>query len=84
MKYSRGDEVIPASAKHGHGVDDGKEILLELLVGSSYYSKVHKDLNEAPEEVVYFNTENPRENEPSSKLLGRASSVGLLTYLYLR
>lgn len=38
--FACGVEVIPASAKEGHGVDDVKEILPELLVGSSYYSKV--------------------------------------------
>lgn len=35
------DEVIPVSAKYGHGVDDVKEwILSKLPLGPSYYPKV--------------------------------------------
>lgn len=40
-KFTNVDEVIPVSAKYGHGVDDVKEwILSKLPCGPAYYSKV--------------------------------------------
>lgn len=40
-KFTDVDEVIPVSAKYGHGVDDVKEwILSKLPLGPSYYPKV--------------------------------------------
>ncbi|CAA3033138.1 GTPase Era [Olea europaea subsp. europaea] len=39
-KFTNVDEVIPVSAKYGHGVDDVKEwILSKLPCGPAYYSK---------------------------------------------
>ncbi|KAA8531904.1 hypothetical protein F0562_006379 [Nyssa sinensis] len=39
-KFTDVDEVIPVSAKYGHGVDDVKDwILSKLPVGPAYYSK---------------------------------------------
>lgn len=41
-KFTDVDEVIPVSAKYGHGVEDVKEwILSKLPLGPSYYSKVY-------------------------------------------
>lgn len=40
-KFTEVDEVIPVSAKYGHGVDDVKEwILSKLPNGPAYYPKV--------------------------------------------
>ncbi|KZV42501.1 GTPase Era, mitochondrial [Dorcoceras hygrometricum] len=39
-KFTKVDEVIPVSAKYGHGVDDVKEwILSKLPIGPAYYPK---------------------------------------------
>lgn len=41
-KFTDADEVIPVSAKYGHGVDDVKEwILSKLPCGPAYYPKVY-------------------------------------------
>ncbi|XP_073154786.1 GTPase ERA-like, chloroplastic isoform X2 [Henckelia pumila] len=41
-KFTEVDEVIPVSAKYGHGVDDVKEwILSKLPIGPAYYPKVN-------------------------------------------
>lgn len=41
-KFTEADEVIPVSAKYGHGVDDVKEwILSKLPTGPAYYPKVY-------------------------------------------
>lgn len=40
-KFTDVDEVIPVSAKYGHGVEDVKDwILSKLPVGPAYYPKV--------------------------------------------
>lgn len=40
-KFTDADEVIPVSAKYGHGVDDVKDwILSKLPFGPAYYPKV--------------------------------------------
>lgn len=40
-KFTDVDEVIPVSAKYGHGVDDVKDwILSKLPAGPAYYPKV--------------------------------------------
>lgn len=40
-KFTDVDEVIPVSAKHGHGVEDVKDwILSKLPLGPPYYPKV--------------------------------------------
>lgn len=41
-KFTDVDEVIPVSAKYGHGVDDIKEwILSKFPLGPAYYPKVY-------------------------------------------
>lgn len=41
QKYTNVDDVIPVSAKYGHGVDDVKDWILEKLpFGPAYYPKV--------------------------------------------
>jgi GTP-binding protein Era len=40
-KFTKVDEVIPVSAKYGHGVEDVKDwILSKLPYGPAYYPKV--------------------------------------------
>lgn len=40
-KFTDADEVIPVSAKYGHGVEDIKDwILSKLPLGPAYYPKV--------------------------------------------
>lgn len=41
-KFTEADDIIPVSAKYGHGVHDVKDwILSKLPVGPAYYPKVY-------------------------------------------
>lgn len=45
-KFTDVDEVIPVSAKFGHGIEDIKNwILTKLPIGPAYYPKVKCSLN---------------------------------------
>lgn len=52
-KFTDADEVIPVSAKYGHGVEDVKDwVLSKLPFGPPYYPKVCSNSYISPSKAV--------------------------------
>lgn len=84
-KFTDVDEVIPVSAKYGHGVEDVKEwILSKLPFGPPYYPKVHENVSALLLNYSPYYTRALVYNLPKVYMFFKCNnSIPLMSYGYL-